>query len=86
MGDAQIEFERGYVIAVANLVNMHGASTEAVDLMRALDISFHKIRRLELTEYDMRAILELKRQYGTRPFKTRTAHDAQSRGARRVRA
>ncbi len=58
------EFERGYVIACCNLINMHGADTHSVDLFSALGITKAKIKRMNLTDYDMSALADLEQYCG----------------------
>lgn len=57
------EFLRGYLIAVSNLVMLHGVSSEAEDLLKELgDIDKKDIERLNLTEMDINNINEVRNQ------------------------
>ena len=62
------EFELGYVIACANLVNLHDQPGMAADVMSALGVSWKQIEIADLTDYDMRALREIKREKSVRPF------------------
>lgn len=68
------DFNAGYVLAVANLINLHGSTVEAEDVMRELDISWSEIRRMDLSEYDMDALKKIKRDDKRCPFREEPRH------------
>ena len=53
MSEAQLEFEKGYATAVANLISLHGASTEAEETFRQQFDGLEDLDKLELSGYDM---------------------------------
>jgi len=53
-------FNIGYVIACANLVNLHDEPGLAADVMAELGVSWADIKRMGLTEYDMKALRKIK--------------------------
>jgi hypothetical protein len=55
-------FTHGYLIAVANIVNMHGETVIAEDVLRDLGGSPNAIRRLDLTDYDAKPLRALFRE------------------------
>lgn len=61
-------FDHGYLIAVANIVNLHDEPGIAEDVLRELGVSPNAVRRLDLCDYDakpLRALFrEIKRRDG----------------------
>lgn len=55
------DFDRGYVIACCNLENLHGESDLAWDVLAELGVSRADIRRMDLCEYDMRALKRIEK-------------------------
>lgn len=53
-------FNIGYVIACANLVNLHDEPGLAADVMAELGVSWADINRMRLTGYDMKALRKIK--------------------------
>lgn len=49
-------FNAGYLIAVANIMNMHGEDVIARDVLMALGTSESTMRRLGLSEYDTKPL------------------------------
>lgn len=45
-------FNHGYLIAVANIMNLHGEDTVAEDVLNQLGISRSAMERMELCDYD----------------------------------
>lgn len=62
------DFERGYVIACANIANLHNEPTIAADVMAQLGISWTDVKRLGLGEYDMQALRKIKAEHSREPF------------------
>ena len=52
----QKEFDRGYLLACAAIVNAHGEVAVAADVLNASDIKRSDIPGFDLTEYDATAI------------------------------
>ena len=52
-------FAHGYLIAVANIMNLHGEDVIAEDVLRELGESESAIKRLDLTEYDAEPLRKL---------------------------
>ena len=46
------DFDRGYACAVANLINLHGISTEAVETFNQMFASFKSLKDIGLSEFD----------------------------------
>ncbi|UGQ24166.1 MazG-like family protein [Brucella anthropi] len=59
------EFNRGYVLACANIVNLHGADAAVMEGFAQLGISKAELKALDLREYDQRAIDALEDYFGT---------------------
>lgn len=68
------EFERGYLCAVSNLVQLHGAEVEATDVMREAGITWKQVVAADLCEMDMANFAKIK---GGRncPFRTGGEHE-----------
>ena len=58
---ASKEFNRGYVIAVCNIVNLHGETTIAEDVLQQLNITESELIPMDLSEYDQAAIDNIKK-------------------------
>ncbi len=61
--DGRGEFNRGYVIACCNLVNLHGADIVAVDTLKQLGITRTDIDAMDLSEYDLSALILLESHF-----------------------
>ena len=55
----EFEFNRGYIIACSNLLNMHDCIVEAVDIFNELGITRSDIPPFDLSEYDAAAIKKI---------------------------
>jgi len=55
-------FAHGYLIAVANLMNLHGSEVEAEDVLGELGETEGVIKRLDLTDYDAQPLRKLFRE------------------------
>jgi len=62
------QFNAGYVIACANLVNLHGEPGCAADMMAQLGITWGEVERMDLSDYDMRALQLIKQEKSRHPF------------------
>lgn len=49
-------FNHGYLIATANIMNLHGEEVIAGDVLDQLGVSADEIRAMDLSEYDMDAL------------------------------
>ncbi|MEL4069570.1 hypothetical protein WKW50_05420 [Ochrobactrum sp. GPK 3] len=58
------EFHRGYVLACANIVNLHGADVAVMEGFAQLGISKAELQALDLCEYDQKAIDTLEDFFG----------------------
>lgn len=54
------DFNVGYVIACANLVNLHGETTLATDVLCELGITWSDVLAMDLSEYDMGALRQIR--------------------------
>jgi hypothetical protein len=54
-----LEFLRGYVLAVCNLNNMHDMPSVAWDVLLQLGVTKAEIKRLDLSEYDAKALRKI---------------------------
>ncbi len=63
-GIERTEFNRGYVLACANIVNLHGADVAVMEGFAQLGISKAELKALDLCEYDQRAIDALEDYFG----------------------
>lgn len=73
------DFEAGYVIACANIVNLHDEPGIAADAIRELGVTWKQITDADLSDYDMAALRQIKREGGQSPFL-----DGRSRAGRRA--
>jgi hypothetical protein len=55
-------FLRGFVVAVANLVRLHGSIVEASDVLTGAGIRWPDIQALGLEEYDMGQLRQVRRE------------------------
>lgn len=62
------DFNMGYAIACANLVNLHDEPGLAADVMIELGVSWPAIKRMGLSDYDMKALRQIKRERGGTVF------------------
>ena len=58
-------FNHGYLIAVANLINLHGDSVVANDVMSQETITMGEIQALDLNDYDLAVLRKLYFDYPT---------------------
>jgi len=56
-------FEHGYLIAVANIINLHGETVVAKDVARELGVTWRQIARADLAEYDLVALKKIKEAF-----------------------
>lgn len=56
------DFDRGYITACANIVNLYGGADIAAEVIRALDVSWEDVKRMRLSSYDMEALRQVRRQ------------------------
>ncbi|MFK4060774.1 hypothetical protein [Brucella anthropi] len=63
-GTERTEFNRGYVLACANIVNLHGADVAVMEGFAQLGISKAELKALDLCDYDQRAIDALEDYFG----------------------
>jgi hypothetical protein len=56
-------FDRGYLLAVANLIHLHGESTEVDDLFRQHEQTRYRIEQLGFDDYDRLPLLKLRRRF-----------------------
>lgn len=54
------DFNVGYVLACANLVNLHGEVTLATDVLCELGITWADVIAMGLSEYDMDALQQIR--------------------------
>lgn len=58
------DFECGYICALANLINSHGAGTEAIELYMAIGCPTPaQLKQADLSDYDISAIKELRKSF-----------------------
>ena len=62
------EFDRGYVIACCNLVNMHDQPGMAWDMLAALGVTRTAIKNMNLAEYDTKALRKIERDSKISPY------------------
>ena len=62
------EFDRGYVIACCNLVNLHDQPGMAWDVLSQLGVSRADVKRMDLSEYDMKALRVIEKDSRTSPY------------------
>lgn len=60
----RVAFNRGYVIACANIVNLHGADVPVAEGFAQLSMSREELKSLDLCEYDQSAINALEEFWG----------------------
>jgi len=53
------DFNRGYLIAVANLMNLHDSEVEAQDVLGQLGCTRAQMEKLGLTDYDLTPLRKL---------------------------
>ncbi len=59
---AAADFNAGYLIAVANIVNLHGEDTIAEDVLRQLGTDASVLKGLDLSDYDLKPLRALFRE------------------------
>jgi hypothetical protein len=61
MGNKKLEFEfaRGYVIACCNLSNLHREPSMAREIFFQLGVTKAEIERMDLSEYDLKAVKKM---------------------------
>lgn len=57
-------FNFAYCMAVSNLISLHGADVQALDLFRELNIDNQTLDQLDLSEFDVENFKKLKEQFG----------------------
>lgn len=57
-------FQAGYLIAVANIMNLHGEDTIAADVLGELGFNPRDLKKFDFSEYDLRALKPLIRRLG----------------------
>ena len=62
------DFNAGYVLACANLVNLHDEPGMAADVMAQLGITWADVLRMKLSDYDMDALQKIRAEVGVKPF------------------
>ena len=77
---ADDEFTRGYLIAVANLSNLHDQPTIAADVLAELGESEGVIKRLGLGDYDAKPLRKLFRENARRARYVQARQAARHRG------
>lgn len=69
MTDAEnAAFNRGYLIACCNLANLHNEPCIASDVLLQAGISAAELGAMGLTEYDMKALREIRKARQTDPI------------------
>lgn len=68
-GEHKADFNIGYTLACSNLVNLHDQPGIAADVMAQAGISWEEVEAMGLTEYDMKALREIKEERASEPFK-----------------
>ena len=69
MTDAErAAFNRGYLIACCNLANLHNEPCIASDVFLEAGINAAEVKAMDLTEYDMRALREIRKARPTDPI------------------
>lgn len=68
-------FNVGYALACANLVNLHDQPGMAADVMAQAGISWAEIERMDLTEYDMKALRLIRQEKASDPFAEGASHE-----------
>ena len=66
MSEPNLLFQAGYLLAVSNLVNMHGADTEAADVLAELGVTESILKKLDLSDYDAKPLRRLFRDISRR--------------------
>lgn len=74
-------FNRGYVMACSNIVNLHGPDVNVAEGFAQLCISKDELKSLNLDDYDQRAIDELEEFWGADKLFSRPLPSAPSEGA-----
>jgi len=59
-------FEAGYLLAVANIMHLHGEEMIGTDVLQDSGISSNAVRRLALTEFDAKPLRRLFRNISRR--------------------
>ncbi|MFD1330778.1 ClpX C4-type zinc finger protein [Methylopila musalis] len=68
---AEAEFNRGYVIACCNLVNLFDQPVYAFDLLAALGVTKQQVRAMDLAGYDEAALRKIEQgSGGDSPYRT----------------
>ena len=61
----ELEFARGYVIACCNLSNSHREPSMARDIFLQLGVTKAEIERMDLSEYDLKAVKKMNESGGS---------------------
>jgi hypothetical protein len=70
------DFNTGYLIACANLVNLHDQPGMAADLVAELGVTWKDVTAMNLSEYDMEALEKIKHERGGSVFARNTSFAA----------
>jgi hypothetical protein len=60
--DGSKNFQAGYLIAVANIMNLHGEDVVAEDVLRELGATASVLRDMDLSDYDLKPLRKLFRE------------------------
>lgn len=63
------EFQRGYLIATANIANLHNETVIAADVAAELGVTWAQIKAADFTDYDLLALKKIRGE-SVRPFDT----------------
>ncbi len=66
--EREIEFQRGYTIACCNLEGLHGCSEVAFDVFSQAGVTRDEIARMDLTDYDLKALAEIEKGRRGSPY------------------
>lgn len=75
------EFNRGYVLACANIVNLHGPDVNVAEGFAQLNITRDELKNLDLCEYDQNAINALEDFWGLEKLYVRSAPSQEVAGS-----
>ncbi len=57
------EFNRGYLIACCDMMNLHGDSRIASDTLAQAGITQSDVKKMDLTEYDAAALADIRQEH-----------------------
>ncbi|ELT50991.1 hypothetical protein [Brucella intermedia] len=67
--DKEAAFSRGYLIACCNIEHMHHEEGVAFDVLAELQLSRSDVRRMNLTDYDKKALRRIENARGQSLFR-----------------